>query len=159
MKFEDFIFIEHSLLNQTASHCVHGFNPSRITVRLLEHDRSSTTESEIITRGVKRVVKHPRYSQSNYDNDIAVVELDKPVTFKDALNPVCLPSAGKSFSGDDGIVTGWGTLKEGGDVSNTLQQVTVPIISNKECRQTGYSSARITDNMLCAGYKEGMKDR
>ena len=108
---------------------------------------------------MKRVIKHPRYSQTNYDNDIALMELDKPVIFEGILNPVCLPTSGKSFNGDDGIVTGWGTLKEGGDVSNTLQEVTVPIMSNKECKQTGYSSTRITDNMLCAGYKEGMKDR
>lgn len=46
-----------------------------------------------------------------------------------------------------------------GDVSNTLQEVTVPIMSNKECKETGYSASRITDNMLCAGYKEGQKDR
>lgn len=46
-----------------------------------------------------------------------------------------------------------------GDVSNTLQEVTVPIISNQACRETGYSAKRITDNMLCAGFEEGMKDR
>lgn len=46
-----------------------------------------------------------------------------------------------------------------GDVSQTLQEVSVPIISNKDCRNTGYSSTRITDNMLCAGFEEGMKDR
>lgn len=46
-----------------------------------------------------------------------------------------------------------------GDVSNTLQAVTVPIISNAACRETGYSAKRITDNMLCAGYDDGEKDR
>ena len=35
----------------------------------------------------------------------------------------------------------------------------MPVISNMECRETGYSASRITDNMLCAGFEEGMKDR
>lgn len=34
----------------------------------------------------------------------------------------------------------------------------VPILSNSECRKSGYGSSRITDNMLCAGYKDGQKD-
>lgn len=50
---------------------------------------------------VKRVVKHPRYSQTNYDNDIAIVQLDSPVTFEGILNPVCMPSAGKPFTGEN----------------------------------------------------------
>lgn len=57
-----------------------------------------------------------------------------------------------------GIVTGWGATQEHGDVSVTLMEVTVPIQSNKECRQSGYGASRITDNMLCAGFKEGKKD-
>jgi Trypsin len=44
---------------------------------------------------------------------------------------------------------GWGTLKEGGDVSQTLQAVTVPIMSNSACKKTKYSERRITDNMMC----------
>lgn len=34
----------------------------------------------------------------------------------------------------------------------------MPILSNNECRKTGYGSSRITDNMMCAGYKDGEKD-
>lgn len=47
---------------------------------------------------------------------------------------------------------------ESGDISVNLQEVTVPILSNAECRKTGYGQNRITENMLCAGYKEGKKD-
>lgn len=53
---------------------------------------------------VKRVVKHPRYSQTNYDNDIALIQLDEPVKFEGIFNPVCLPVPKKSFSGDDVII-------------------------------------------------------
>lgn len=50
---------------------------------------------------MKRIVKHPRYSQTNYDNDIALVQLDKPVKFEGILNPVCLATPKKSFSGEN----------------------------------------------------------
>ncbi|CAO1433720.1 unnamed protein product [Diamesa tonsa] len=142
----------------TASHCVHGFNPDRITVRLLEHDRSADDETELIDRKVERIMKHPRYSQSNYNNDIALVKLAEPVKFDGILNPVCLATPGLSFSGYDGVVTGWGTTSEGGEVSNTLQQVEVPVLSNNDCKKSAYAATRITDNMLCAGFKEGKKD-
>lgn len=49
-------------------------------------------------------------------------------------------------------------LTEGGSISDTLQEVTVPIMSNAQCRKTGYGEKRITDNMLCAGIPEGGKD-
>ena len=48
-------------------------------------------------------MKHPRYSQSNYDNDIALVQLDKPVKMEGILNPVCLATPGKSFTGSDAV--------------------------------------------------------
>jgi len=63
----------------------------------------------------------------------------------------------KTFAGKKGIVTGWGAIKEGGPISHSLQEVEVPILTNTECR-TMYPPHRITDNMLCAGYKEGGKD-
>lgn len=49
-------------------------------------------------------------------------------------------------------------MLEQGDISPTLQEVIVPILSNSECRKSGYGSSRITDNMLCAGFKDGEKD-
>lgn len=56
-----------------------------------------------------------------------------------------------------GIVTGWGATQEHGAISDKLLEVQVPIMANSECRRTGYGN-KITANMMCAGYKEGMKD-
>lgn len=55
-------------------------------------------------------------------------------------------------------MTGWGAIREGGPVSNSLREVVVPILSNAECHATKYPSRKITDNMLCAGFKQGGKD-
>lgn len=80
------------------------------------------------------------------------------VVFDGKLRPVCLPARGRSFSGFSGIVTGWGATQEHGSISTTLQEVTVPIMSNAQCRQTSYGKERITDNMMCAGFPKGEKD-
>ncbi|XP_001845720.2 trypsin-1 [Culex quinquefasciatus] len=142
----------------TAAHCVHGFNASKISVVLLDHDRSSTTEAETITGKVSRVIKHNGYNSNNYNSDIAVLVLQKPVSFNEKLRPVCLPDMKKSFTGYDGLVTGWGATSENGQVSVNLQEVMVPIMSNADCKKSGYGDKRITDNMLCAGFAEGKKD-
>jgi hypothetical protein len=66
--------------------------------------------------------------------------------------------AGRSFTGLQGVVTGWGVTVQNGLPSDVLNEVTVPILSNKECRTTPYGNKKITDNMLCAGFSEGKKD-
>ncbi|XP_039277624.1 trypsin isoform X2 [Nilaparvata lugens] len=144
----------------TAAHCVSSFNKKKISVRLLEHDRDSDNETMHIDRKVARIVKHPGYSDRTFNNDIAIIQLDEDVDLdgENGLRPVCLPPTRKSFSGAKGVVTGWGVKNSGGSTSPTLNEVTVPILSNKSCRNTSYGETRITDNMLCAGYPEGKKD-
>lgn len=142
----------------TASHCVDGFQRPKISVRLLEHDRSSSSETSTVDRKVARVIKHPGYSDSTFNNDIALLRLDRALEFDETLRPACLPPMGKSFTGLDGVVTGWGVSMPGGNTNQILHEVTVPIMSNKECRKSNYGAKRISDNMLCAGYPEGKKD-
>lgn len=45
----------------TAAHCVHGFNKSRISVRLLEHDRNIASETQTITKKVSLFCIHFLY--------------------------------------------------------------------------------------------------
>ncbi|XP_034194790.2 trypsin-1 [Osmia lignaria lignaria] len=142
----------------TAAHCVDRFDPNLMTIQILEHDRNSTTESETQVFKVDKVIKHIGYSTFNYNNDIALVKLKGIIRFEGKMRPVCLPERAKTFAGTDGIVTGWGAIEESGPISQTLQEVVVPILTNTECRATKYPARRITDNMLCAGYKEGQKD-
>lgn len=65
-----------------------------MTVRILEHDRNSTTESETQDYKVEKAIKHSGYSTLNYDNDIALIKLKDPIKFQDKMRPVCLPEAG-----------------------------------------------------------------
>jgi len=88
--------------------------------------------------------------------ELAIFKPDRTDLDLASINDRSVP--GKTFAGEMGIVTGWGAVKEGGPVSHTLQEVYVPILSNSECRDSKYPSNRITNNMMCAGYKDGGKD-
>ncbi|EGI59947.1 PREDICTED: trypsin-1-like [Acromyrmex echinatior] len=142
----------------TAAHCIDRFDVNKLIARILEHDWNSTDESKTQDFQIERAIRHPSYSTINYDNDIALLKLKDAIKFQDSMRPACLPEKVKTFAGKKGIITGWGAIKEGGQVSHTLQEVFIPILSNAECRATKYPAHRITDNMMCAGFKEGGKD-
>ncbi|XP_045496575.1 trypsin-7-like [Colias croceus] len=160
----------------TAAHCTSGFRKEKMTIRLLEHDRSQPNDTKTVDRNVSRIIRHRLYNPNTYDNDIAILKMDKRIDLSNALKkragagvddtsdendigarPVCLPAANSNYNNETGMVSGWGTTEEGGSVSNTLQEVQVPIMSNSACRMTSYGN-RITDNMICAGYDEGGRD-
>ncbi|XP_017005931.2 trypsin-1 [Drosophila takahashii] len=142
----------------TAAHCVNGFYHRLITVRLLEHNRQDS-HVKIVDRRVARVLIHPSYSTRNFDSDIALIRFNEPVRLGIDMHPVCLPIPSESYAGQTAVVTGWGALSEGGPISDTLQEVEVPILTQEECRQSNYGEAKITENMICAGYVEqGGKD-
>ncbi|KAH8394673.1 hypothetical protein KR222_001454 [Zaprionus bogoriensis] len=142
----------------TAAHCVEGVPPELITLRFLEHNRSDS-DAAVLERGATRVKTHELYNPRSFDNDIALIQLDRPLSFEGHMRPICLPVPSASFDGEVAIVTGWGALREGDLATDTLQEVEVLVLSQSECGATGYSPALITENMLCAGYpREGARD-
>ncbi|XP_043955744.1 transmembrane protease serine 9-like, partial [Gambusia affinis] len=95
------------------------------------------------------------------DNDIALIKLSSAVTFNNYISPVCLATAGSTFySGVDSWITGWGNI--GSDVPlpspQNLMEVKIPVVGNRQCKCSGYGTAAITDNMICAGLLQGGKD-
>ena len=67
-------------------------------------------------RALKTIVSHPDYNPMTYDYDIALLELTEPLQFSNTINPVCLPATSHVFPpGLPCWVTGWGTLREGGN--------------------------------------------
>uniref|UniRef100_A0A3B3IKN3 Peptidase S1 domain-containing protein n=1 Tax=Oryzias latipes TaxID=8090 RepID=A0A3B3IKN3_ORYLA len=101
-----------------------------------------------VSRTVSRIIVHPNYDKLTQDNDISLVEMASPVTFNDYISPVCLAAQGmlQSFSSFPG------------STSSTLQEVSVPIVSNTQCSANYAEIMAITSNMMCAGLTEGGKD-
>jgi secreted trypsin-like serine protease len=86
-------------------------------------------------------------------NDIAILTLDSPVTFTNMIRPICLPTGADLYAGSTATVVGWGSLRESGPQPSVLQEVSISIWTNSECR-TKYGSAApggIVEHFICAG--------
>lgn len=97
---------------------------------------------------IERHVRHPSYDAATTDNDVALIKLEAPATtLKKVGIGMATPPVGSAVT-----ATGWGYVKENGPLSPTLLRVSVPVVSQTECRQD-YQGDRvaITDNMFCAG--------
>nr|XP_026485598.1 transmembrane protease serine 9-like [Vanessa tameamea] len=142
----------------TAAHCVKGLMWFMIKVTLGEHNRCNETHRPE-TRFVVNVVAH-NFTYLTFRDDIAVLKLNEKVQISDTIKPVCLPrSDDNQYEGVKAIAVGWGSVGEQKNHSCNLLDVELPVLSNKECRNTKYESAMIADDMLCAGYpKEGKRD-
>lgn len=153
----------------TAAHCfITPVNISEYTIYLGALNLSDLNLPGTAVRGVKQVIINPNFTNDGSSGDIALVELETPVTFTSLILPVCLPS--ESVNLPEGTLcwaTGWGNIKDGVPLASpkTLQEVQLSLIDNRNCEslyQTslGYNPKfkLIHDDMWCAGYKEGKKD-
>lgn len=140
----------------TAAHCVVNMNSwdvARLTVRLGDHNIKTSSEVRHIERRVKRVVRHKNFNSRTLYNDVALLTLNEPVEFSEQIRPICLPSGPTLFNHQEATVIGWGSLRESGPQPAVLQQVTIKIWSNAECK-VKYGAAApggIVDSFLCAG--------
>jgi len=130
----------------TAAHCIHGMSASQLSV-YAGHQKSPTSEYIAVTSYVSQIIEHPDYNSGSQDNDIAILKLSTKLTFGSGIQPICMPSSEDPAVGTDCHVSGWGTTSSGGDTSDTLQEVVVPIVSG--CGN--FPSFQITDHMICAG--------
>ena len=97
---------------------------------------------------VDQIMIHELFKPETLNNDIALLKLKTPAALGAGVGLVCLPDGDESLEGEECDITGWGTTSYGGSQPVYLQEASVPIISNAQCRQA-YSG--ITDNMMCAG--------
>ncbi len=150
----------------TAAHCVEYEVASDLEILAGIHNLRFP-DADYQRRSVAEISIHPDWDTFTADNDIALLRLDSPVTFRppagDVLPvaPVGLVAANVGpLTGVESTVTGWGnTLGQpdpgGESFPDALQEVTVPIISNAACN-AAYGG--ITDNMLCAALEQGGRD-
>lgn len=88
-----------------------SFAMSGFTVYLGRDTQQGTNPNEV-SRKVSKIIQHPQYSQKNFDNDVALLQLSSPVTFTNYIKPVCLSAAGSNFKdGTTFWITGWGRVK------------------------------------------------
>jgi hypothetical protein len=94
---------------------------------------------------------HPQFSPRTYENDVALILLDRP----SAKRPIGLPAASTAPAAPPGQVLtaiGWGLLRQGGPTATTLQQV--------RCARYGWQSIHCWICWVWVGvmllYREGV---
>ena len=136
----------------SAAHCFFGARNQDFTLELGSGDAWVTTR-------VEELFVRSDFVRRSYDNDIALVKMDKEVSFNLLVRPVCLPSMVVELEGMEGTVVGWGMLQQNGNVPDRLQEIRLPVIPQSTCRlMSRHRKNAITDNMFCAGFMDGGGD-
>ncbi|NWI06636.1 FA9 factor, partial [Tichodroma muraria] len=157
-------FCGASIINEkwlvTAAHCLKPGYTDNLTAVAGEHDVRSDDHTEQ-RRKVVRLLPHPTYNASinEYHNDIALLQLDQPLTFNSYVTPICLGS--REFTNallkqGVGTVSGWGKQLFRGRKATILQVLKVPFVDRPTCLKS--TSTTILDNMFCAGFPSGGRD-
>jgi hypothetical protein len=130
------------------------------------------TDDESANAYVSEFIVHPDWDpkETRYTADIAIAILKEPVNLTNKVRHVCLNTPSKpiqSFAGRNAKVYGWG-LTEGLEYYTELRDVEVPLVDQKWCSKTEYTTwifftkeeptkiANImSETSFCAGAKDG----
>ncbi|XP_038272845.1 mannan-binding lectin serine protease 1 isoform X2 [Dermochelys coriacea] len=154
----------------TAAHCLHQelelenpvfrssdvLSPSSFRIILGKHRtlKQDDTEQQLQP---KNIIIHPSYRAATFEYDIGLVELSEQAVLNDYVMPICFPD-GSHHQDAMVIVSGWGKqfLQKRPEA---LMEIEIPLTDHALC-QEAYArlQKKVTDDMICAGEKEGGKD-
>jgi len=141
----------------TAAHCCEVGQANAFSLRSGVHHLSQANPN-IQTRPVNRKVEHGSYNGNSLVNDICLLHVATAWEFKYGTAKIALPTVQEWTAEGESSITGWGSVREGGSVSQTLQVVKVPIVTDEYCRAAYSGVNPVTSSMICAGLPEGGKD-
>ncbi|KAG8519155.1 Transmembrane protease serine 9 [Galemys pyrenaicus] len=139
----------------SAAHCFDVYGDPKQWAALLGTPLLSGADGQLAR--VAHIYKHPFYNLYTLDYDVALLELAEPVRASRLVRPICLP--GPTPRPPDGtrcVITGWGSVREGGSMARQLQKATVRLLSEQTCRR--FYPVQISSRMLCAGFPHGGVD-
>jgi trypsin len=101
--------------------------------------------------------KTPVFTVELLNNFSVSFQVSPPFTYGPGVQPIAMTNL-DPLPGTLAVVSGWGTLTEGGPIPTQLQAVEVNIISRTACKSAYAANGGITGNMICTGVPEGGKD-
>ncbi|XP_015112608.1 testisin [Diachasma alloeum] len=157
----------------TAAHCIctttGTMPPRQLKVTLGEYNLRGPETPASVPTGVRNIVIHPDHKCGKYVDDIAILELESPISWTDSVQPACLPTARgekgyQGFGGVNAVAAGWGWLGEDKSKykrADILQKVNINIVENEVCREWYKSQGqktRVVPQQMCAGHEDGGRD-
>lgn len=143
----------------SAAHCfvsgrVEDSDAGSIRVRLGEHDRSQKSP-DTVERAVERLITHEDFETGINRNDIALIVMDRDITFNRYISPVCLPYSRTiirdNIAGENAYASGWGQTDpdDPGSAANILQMAFLSVWDSETCsdvyRSVNYVSISFYD--------------
>ena len=135
----------------TAGHCCNGVYADEIHVVAGDHNLVVDEGTEQIVQ-VDKIVIHPDFDYFMLYNDICILKLASSLELNDVVKGITLPSVDQEEFEGTATVSGWGALKEGGELPDVLYAVDVPIVSDASCKYS-YGVMNVLESMMCAGAK------
>lgn len=134
----------------TAAHCSDFVTAGEVQVLTGSRNLDGTGTRHDVTR----IAIPARWNEDTFDFDVAVWILSTPAN---GIQLASVPAADPS-AGTDLLITGWGTLTEGGSYPTSLYKATVPMVSRSNCNDANSYGGDITLRMVCAGFDAGGVD-
>lgn len=101
------------------------------------------------------MVLHPHFQkQSDWDNDLALIQLKEPVVINDKVTPIPLPERGQDLADMDqgsGVIAGWGWGVYM-DLASSLKHLVVPLANHSACKaeyEHNQFTPSVDDSMFC----------
>ncbi|XP_074023825.1 acrosin-like [Numenius arquata] len=141
----------------TAAHCFINIRNITMWRVLIGVTQLTQLGPEAQVRNIKRLLPHRHYSSTSERNDIALLELDRPVQCSSYVQLACVPNASLRVSElTTCYVSGWGaTTARSGDTTDVLQEAQVHLIDVNLCNSSRWYAGAIHTHNLCAGYLQG----
>ncbi|XP_043462246.1 trypsin-7-like [Leptopilina heterotoma] len=137
----------------TAAHCVQELQ-SGYTVRLGTSQKYYGGEEHKIDKVIRYREKYSRRDDTGYNDDIALIKLDRPIEMKETKSAIPLAKIDDDLSTGSQIqISGFGVTNENGIGSTVLRTAFVPVVEEDECKKI-YSLDPLSDRVFCAGYME-----
>ena len=111
------------------------FFSARFLIRIGDLDHGSDKDDRFAKDlSILKTTIHPNFNREAAYYDVAIFEIE-PISFSEAISPVCLPSAPsedtKRYDNDFVELTGWGQKNILGNVSPKLKRVSVKIFPQR----------------------------
>lgn len=134
----------------TAGHCFNTLSKNTFRVVLGLHDMGKMRNVTVYYP--EKIIIHEKYETDSAHQrwDLALIRLDRNVTYTDMIQPVCLPPRNFVRDFDNLVVAGWGALGDDMGQPVKLLEAPVPQRSLEECKSL-LTSFRITEDHICAG--------
>ncbi|KAK6187053.1 hypothetical protein SNE40_006301 [Patella caerulea] len=139
----------------TAAHCIEQYKLEFSFIDIvLGATKLTSKESMQVKRKIKRLVLHNHIFHER--NDIALIQLSRPVEYTDYIRPICLPDATETFTrSNQCFAVGWGMKAWNTTFSNRLQEAKMTLWDTQKCNSSLAWNGAVGDTFICAGYYSG----